>query len=165
VIEPRLIPLRTHDGRVRAYAIVDAADYDWLVQWKWHLASAGYAVRQSSRTAGRQHPIPMHRVLLSLPREDKRQGDHVNGNRLDNRRENLRVVERAENAQNRRSQRGSSSGHRGVAWNVRRQKWYAYARLNGVLHHLGVFDDEDEAARVVEAFRSNHMPHSIEAVA
>lgn len=159
------IPLRARDGSVRAYAIVDDADFDWLNQWRWFLdrGRKGYAMRQERIRPGLQRPIAMHRFILGLERGDPRQGDHRNSNSLDNRRVNLRIVPPGANAQNRVSNHNSTSRYRGVYWSPAAGKWYACARLNKKLHHLGVYDDEHEAGRVAAAFRAKHMPFANEA--
>jgi hypothetical protein len=104
----------------------------------------------------------MHRFVLGLRKGDPRKVDHKNRNRLDNRRENLRVVTSAENAQNLERNYGRSR-HRGVAWHKVTKKWRAVVRLDGRQHHLGYFDDEDEAGAVASAFRAQHMPFSSDA--
>lgn len=159
----RKIPLRRRDGSLRGFAVVDAEDYDWLNQWRWFMDNNGYAVRQIRVAVGRQHPMPMHRQILGLEIGDARQGDHLNRERLDNRRSNLRIVTKGANAQNRNRSRGGTSKYRGVCWNARVGKFYAYARLNYKLHHLGVFEDEKDAAEAAASFRREHMPHSVEA--
>lgn len=77
-------------------ALVDDADFEWLSQWKWYaIWSPGikgfYAVRRGRLPDGRRSLIRMHRQILGLDMADKRQGDHVNHDTLDNRRENLVV--------------------------------------------------------------------------
>lgn len=160
------IPLRARDGSVKARAIVDDTDADWLNQWRWTLLPSGYAYRHMSRGPGLGHlHIYMHRSLLGLEQGDGRIGDHINGNKLDNRRRNLRVVTRHGNAQNVLSTKGSTSRHRGVSWNTDRQKWVAQAWINGRQTPLGRYDSEEEAAAVASAARAAHMPYSRDALA
>jgi HNH endonuclease len=78
------------------HAIVDDEDYSYLVQWKWCFARSangelGYAMR-SDYSSGKSKTVLMHRVVLerTLGRELTREAIHRNGNRLDNRRSNLR---------------------------------------------------------------------------
>lgn len=96
------IPLRNRFKEIIAYALVDDEDFDWLNQSRWCLSSHGYAIRNvptPERGIIGRH-IAMHRELLDLKFGDPRQGDHVNRDRLDNRRCNLRVATHAENMQN-----------------------------------------------------------------
>ena len=143
--ETRRIPLRRRDGTIVAYALVDAADYEWLNRWRWCLDSKGYAAR-GERRAGKQRHIRMHRQILGLEHGDSRQGDHINLDRLDYRRENLRIAPRGakDNQQNVPSQAGTSR-YRGVTWNKECRKWQARVTLDGKNHYLGLFDDEVEA--------------------
>ncbi len=75
-------------------AIVDDADYVRLVGFKWFAAIANghtYAARTLQARGGGQRMVLMHRVLLGEPDGIVR---HINGDGLDNRRENLRLVPR-----------------------------------------------------------------------
>jgi hypothetical protein len=159
------IPLRRHDGTIRALALVDAEDFEWLTQWRWHLAGNGYATRNVPLPSGKQYPVRMHRQLLGLERGDPRQGEHRNRDRLDCRRGNLRIAERGmkDNLQNVGSHACSSSRYRGVSWHGQTRKWAARVILDGKAHWLGVFANEAEAAAVASAWRAEHMPFSEDA--
>ncbi len=161
------IPLRRRDGTIRAYALVDAVDFEWLSQWRWCLGADGYAMRNEwlAGRARKQRTVLMHRAILGLEPGDPRQGDHVNRDRLDYRRENLRIAERAEkdNQQNVPANAGSSSQYRGVCWDKQHRKWKAQVQLDGRQHYLGYFPDEAEAGTVAASFRAEHMPFSAEA--
>ena len=125
------------------YALVDAADYEWLSRHKWHCNGSGYAAR---REKGKL--ILMHREIMPPPR-----GlvvDHVNRNKLDNCRSNLRVCTHAENLRNRPQKRGSSSRFRGVGRRKDRKRCYARLVFEGKQIWLGCFDDEVEAARAYD---------------
>ncbi len=124
------------------YALVDAADYDWLKQWTWHLHN-GYATRREN---GRT--IYMHREIVKAP--EGTPVDHTNHNKLDNGRRNLRLCTREENTRNRRKRAGSSSRFKGVGYWRRRHNWYATISLGGLPFWLGYFADEIEAARAYD---------------
>lgn len=81
--------------------------------------------------------------------------DHVNGIRNDNRWVNLREATRAQNALNRRSNAGSSSGYVGVSWCAPNKKWRVQTTLDGVKKHVGLFQTEEEAASAFDAIRAN----------
>jgi HNH endonuclease len=125
------------------FAIVDDKDYDWLNQWKWSIKNSRgilYATR-STGSRGEQITIWMHRLIMKSPQE--MEVDHVNGNGLDNRRENLRIVTRAENLRNRKTFKNSKSGFKGVVFNPVNGKWR-------VTINLGTFDTPEKAARVYD---------------
>lgn len=91
--------------------------------------------------------------------------DHINGNTLDNRSENLRIVKPFENSQNRTgAQRNSKTGLRGVSWNSRKRKWQAQIKVKNIRKHLGYFDCATEAEEAVKTARRLEMPFSKEAL-
>ncbi len=71
--------------------------------------------------------------------------DHINGNRADNRIENLRDVSRSTNSKNGRRRRNNTSGIMGVDWRPSAQKWRARICDGGVGVHLGYFDNLADA--------------------
>lgn len=121
--------------------IVDDDMYEYLTCWDWHYAT-GYAKR-ADWDNGKMKIIRMHHIILPL--KDGLQCDHINGNRLDNRKENLRLVTKAQNMMNRGLQKNSTSGYKGV--NKHQGKWRAYILEYGKQKHLGVFKDKKEAAK------------------
>lgn len=149
------IPLRARDGSVRAYATVDDGDYEWLSQWPWHLRD-GYAVRTVYLGRGRMTTEAMHALVAG-----GRGPDHRNGDKLDNRRENLRLITHAQNAQNYRRRMSTVTGVRGVT-RARGGQYMARVMLDGRSHYLGLHATVAQAAAVVRAFRSEHMPFSEE---
>jgi hypothetical protein len=157
-----LIPLRRRDGSVRAYAVVDAADADWVNQWRWSLNYNGYAVR-TDRSEGRQRTIRLQRALLGLSEHDTHEADHIDRDRLNNRRRNLRALPAVSaNRQNQSSHKGSTSQYRGVSWNARLGKWAAHVRIEGRSTYLGAFEREIDAAEAARKARHEHMPHAVD---
>lgn len=73
--------------------------------------------------------------------------DHINGDKLDNRIANLRRASPAQNSANTRGHPGSKSGLKGAHWHARRGRWTSQIRSGGKRHHLGVFDNKEDAAR------------------
>lgn len=155
------IPLLSQRGDVRAHAIVDAADAAWAGQWRWS-QHHGYAERGES-IDGKLVVIALHRELLGLPRvSDGRQGDHINRNRLDDRRSNLRIVPKGKNPQNMGNKRGTSSQYRGVSWSAKMKKWLVQVNINGRSKYFGVFDSEEDAAKRAQEVRRLHMPYAVD---
>lgn len=156
----RALPVHKRGG-IRCFAWVDEEDWPLVSQHRWHLAH-GYVMRRAKKEGLRQTTLPLHREIMGLQPGDRRQVDHRNHRPTDCRRRNMRVVSLAENHQNRQSwgDRNTSSKYRGVSWNKRSRKWWAYYRLNGQLIVLGYYHDEDEAGRVAAEARALHMPFS-----
>lgn len=137
------------------FAIVGPRDYKYLMQWKWYYDN-GYAVR-NDYTNGHTR-VRMHRVVLErMGFKDFPDSDHINRNRLDNRRGNLRAVVRSQNIYNSSKRKDNTSGYKGVSWHRRHKKWYSTIMLNGKHHYLGQFDDKVEAAQAYnEAAKECH---------
>lgn len=155
------IPLRAKDGSLKAYALIDATDAEWANQWRWHCDSRGYAARCQS-TNGRVKQYLLHRELLGLVRDDGKDVDHINRDRLNNRRANLRVILPGEQPQNVPANCGSSSPYRGVSLSLTTGKWSARVQFQRREYLLGLFDSEEEAAEVARAERMRLMPYAID---
>ncbi len=131
------------------FAIVDAEDYSFLSRWKWQHSNNGYALRTTNvggrvKNGGKRVTILMHRLILQPP--DGMVVDHINGNKLDNRRENIRISSQSENCQSRRMAKNNTSGFKGVSWGERSKKWLSYITIKGKLKLLGEFKDPISAA-------------------
>lgn len=124
------------------YAYVDAADYEWLSQWKWHLFN-GYAVRC---TGGKS--ILMHREIMPPP--EGMIVDHRDGNRRNNYRTNLRICDFRDNARNMVKRPGCTSRYKGVSLDRRLGRWRAMIQFERRQIAGGYFDDEVEAAKVYD---------------
>jgi hypothetical protein len=157
---PIEIPLRARNGSVVAVTIVDAVDGALAVH-TWRLRASGYAGRNVG-PRGQQVAEYLHRVILGLRPGDPLEVDHINRNRLDNRRANIRVVTHAQNMQNRGSKPDATSPYRGVSWNTKEQKWDARVRIGSRVYWVGYFDDGLEAAEAVTAERMRLMPFTVE---
>lgn len=156
------IPLYARDGSIRAHALIDATDTEFVNRWRWTEAR-GYAVRWARDENGALHRIDLHRELLGLKRGDRREVDHKNRVRLDDRRSNLRVVTKAENSQNKPSYPGTSR-FRGVAYIQSRRRWSAYVGTGGRTVFQGYFKTEEEAAHAASRARRELMPFAVEPV-
>lgn len=157
-----LIPLRDRTKAVIAHAIVDAADMPDVGRFEWCLNANGYAWRNDWKNRPRH--VYLHRHLAGGKPGDGLYVDHVNRDKLDNRRANLRLLTPRESAQNKPSIGGTSS-HRGVHWDAHRSKWAAHVQLDGIMHALGRFASEEEAAGVARQWRLEHMPATVEDIA
>lgn len=143
-------------------AIVDDRDFELLSAYKWTAHDKNrktfYAVRlvYPNGKYGAAVSIKMHRLILGVNDPDV-WVDHIDGNGLNNTRENLRVCTRAENQQNRGANRNNKSGFKGVIACKRSGKWIAKIMANRKSTHIGRFDTPEEAhAAYVRAAESLH---------
>jgi len=131
-----------------AVALVDDADFFRLLKLarRWSLATRGrtrYAVRWE-KIDGVRTCIYLHRWILDAP--PGKVVDHINGNGLDNRRANLRIVTQAENMLNQTTPRKASSGFAGVAFVPSSGNWRAYVNVGNRQVSIGVWPTPELAA-------------------
>ena len=136
-------------------ALVDDEDFEWLSKWKWCADKTSrngnyYAARYPRKNENRSKKyIRMHREILGA--KPCAQGDHRDGNGLNNCRDNLRVCTHAQNQQNKRISKKNTSGFKGVHWHSLTGKWRAQIKANGKRMHLGLFANPVQAAHAYDA--------------
>lgn len=123
-------------------SLIDECDSD-LSFHKWIFHQEGYARKSGSEV------VLLHRVILErmIQRglEDSEIPDHISGDGLDNRRNNLRIATTSQNQANRKAPKNNTSGYKGVHFYKPLQKWVAYIRVNYKRHHLGYFATPEAA--------------------
>lgn len=140
--EYKEIPLT--QGKV---TIVDSDDYEYLSQFKWYYAQ-GYAVRNTRNINGKRQQMRMHRVIAETPEEMVT--DHINGDTLDNRKNNLRNVTYHENTFNAKKKTKAMSKYKGVS--KFKGKTHSFYKYTAKLQHnkerilIGYFPTEKQAA-------------------
>jgi hypothetical protein len=122
------------------FAIVDDNDFEWINKWKWHYIK-GYAVRTISSTFKK---IYMHREINKTP--EGLYTDHIDQNKLNNTRSNLRTCNLQENDRNRKKQKNNTSGYKGVCYAKDRGKWRSRIKVNSVYFWIGNFNNAKDAA-------------------
>ena len=125
---------------------------DVLPRWntRYALKEAFTAVRQGYRTGAIHNRLyQAHRVVWAMHNGEwpKGQIDHINGDRSDNRIENLRDVDAFQNSQNSRLRTDNTSGTPGVTFFKERGQWTARICVNGKRHHLGYFSSAEDASK------------------
>jgi hypothetical protein len=113
------------------FAVVDEKDFVWLNQWRWCLGN-GYAVRRDNKN---KKTIYMHRIINKTIKG--METDHVNRNKLDNRRFNLRTVSMSKNKLNTGLWKHNTNGYKGVSKNKRDNNWTARIQINNKFIFLG----------------------------
>lgn len=136
----KLIPLTRGE-----FALVDSCDYEVFMKHLWFCHATGYAVR-GDYSGPKRKAIIMHRVINGTP--NGMLSDHINRIRLDNRRCNLRHVNRLQNSWNRTIGPRNKTGFKGVYYD--RNKWRSMFWLNKKKVDLGRFETPQEAH---EAYR------------
>lgn len=124
-------------------------DKEFVLSRKWHITAQGYAATNVIKD-GKKTTVLLHRMLLGLYNSEYHT-DHINGNRLDNRRDNLRKCTQKENNRNGRAY--SKSGYLGVVYDSYKTKSgtqiriKAQIRIDGKNINLGRFSSEADAAK------------------
>lgn len=127
--------------------LIDLDDFEYLNQYSWYLfdnhGRNQYALRYSR--SKKQSTIRMHRDVLKIT-DSSIHIDHINGNGLDNRKNNLRIASIRQNAQNQKIRKDNISGYKGVSFIRKSNKWRTCICVNGKNKHLGCFETKEEAA-------------------
>lgn len=114
----------------------------------WHVRKA-YGRKEGSFYIGSRDgnkTILIHRFITGVTKRDDIV-DHINGDALDNRKENLRVCDHNKNAMNKGENKSNKSGRKGVFWYTycKTPKWMATIKVDSKTIHLGYFEDFEEA--------------------
>lgn len=137
----------------KTYILFDRKDFKIIDRYVWHLHSAGYAATNDKyyyRSTKKRRMIYMHRLIMDAPKD--KCVDHINGNRLDNRKCNLRLCAKSENLDNSRKYGKTTSAYMGVYWDKNRLKWHANISIKNRHIHIGSFDKEIDAAKARDVY-------------
>lgn len=140
------IPLSQQGKNAGKYfALVDDEDYERLNKNFWQVHSTGKGIYASckKRENGKQICYLMHRMILNCNNGEII--DHIDGNTLNNQKNNLRVCTFTQNAQNKKKQRNNKSGYKGV--DVHRNKWRATIAVKRKTINIGIYKTPVAAAR------------------
>ena len=108
------IPLKNKNKEIIDYSIVSEEDYLELNKYKWYISNNEYVEGKYNNKT-----ISMHKFIMNiiLNKDSKNKiVDHINSNKFDNRRDNLRIVTHSENARNRTKHKNSTSKYYGVSY-------------------------------------------------
>lgn len=100
--------------------LVDESDIPLVNSVHWYI-NEGYLFNQTKEFGKRR----LHRMILGLPKGDRRVVDHINRNKLDNRRSNLRIVEQGDNCRNKSLRKDNRTGFVGVHRDTGKNSFYA----------------------------------------
>ena len=137
------------------FALIDDIDYAFLSQWNWRVDPHGYAIRHSLKSEHGEGPrttVKMHRSVLQRVETLIKNVDHINRDKLDNRRSNLRQATTSQNGQNTNPRRR----FKGVYFSKDRQKFRARIFASRWID-LGYFDDIVDAAKAYNKAALEHF--------
>lgn len=127
--------------------LVDECDRVLIEKYTWHVFNekTPYPRATVKKEDGSFELLFLHRIILNIS-DPKVFADHINGNKLDNRRCNLRLSTHLQNTKNRKSYENSTSEYVGVSWHKHASKWRAMIKSK----HLGYFDTQEDAAKAYD---------------
>lgn len=133
--------------------LIDEDDYEIFSKHHWCISGNGYAVRSRNRfdDQTKDKTLYLHREILGLTNGDCHAVDHINRNRLDNRKENLRICTQQHNASN-REKYNKSSNYKGVYLDERNGKYVACITYNKKKIMIGKFETAVEAAKAYDYY-------------
>lgn len=136
------IVLYNNKGKEVARTIIDVEDVEKVKKYKWHLHCKGYVV-----TAVKKKRVILHHFILMVKPNQRRQVDHRDQDKLNNRKSNFRFCIQRENLWNSGKRKTNTSGFKGVSWVKESCKWVAGIGVNYKTIHLGCFKKKKDAAR------------------
>ncbi len=136
----KTLMLRRYKGRKPLTVKLSDEDYDVVTRHSWWRNVHGYVV---ARIDGKE--VYLHRLIMGYP--DGLVVDHINGDRLDNRRSNLRVCKIKENVRNAQRPSNNTSGHTGVSYRKDRDRYRAYIMVDRKQIALGNYETLEEAVK------------------
>lgn len=151
-MEPDFKELQLING---GFCLVSTEDFERLSKYRWHKrACDGYASRTEYKN-GKFKTIRMHREIVN-PGEGF-VVDHANRDRLDNRRENLRIASRSQNTANSIMSSRNTSGYKGVHFRKEQNRWRAFICVNKKGISLGQYATAEEAAHAYNEAASKYF--------
>ena len=137
-----------YDSKGRTF-LISPCDIELIERYTWHINSKGYVRRHGGKENGKWVKSYLHRDILK-PSEAE-QVDHVNGNKADNRRTNLRLCSNMQNQYNRPVRRHNTSGATGVWFRKITGNWVAEIKADGKKKTIGEFKNKSDAIQAREA--------------
>lgn len=141
------------EDRKGASFSVDDDDWSRLQRYTWHVVRPDgrkcYVRSHIRDESGKQRTVYLHRLVMNAG--VGQEVDHINGDGLDNRKENLRFATRQENCRNSPKRAGTLSQFKGVYRDPKSGRWRAYIRVNYRMIWLGYFESERDAALAADS--------------
>lgn len=133
IVKDKIVELHIDDK----IAIIDLDDLDKVAKYQWNIGTHGYAYSGAGK-----NQITLHRLILD---SNKQTIDHLNRNKLDNRKSNLRECSQSQNAMNKGKLSTNTAGYKGVC-KTKTGRWQAQLNYEGKSYYLGLYDTAEDAA-------------------
>ena len=133
------IVIYNHHCEEIARALIDLDDINKIKKYKWSLKGNGYI-------AAGDNGVMLHKIITNTNKNEI--VDHINGNKLDNRKSNLRICTYTQNNINKCIQSNNKSGYPGVRWDERAKKWKVRITVNKKQLYLGYFINKEDVIKV-----------------
>ena len=140
----RQIILHNKQKEITGYSNVSEEDYEYVNKYKWHLSTGGYAQSHINKKS-----VFLHRYIYTeILKQDINSCiiDHIDNNRLNNTRDNLRIASYTENTRNRKKKENATSKYRGVSFNINKKLWQASIKIHNFLTLTADYKHEECAA-------------------
>ena len=136
--------------------LVDNDDYERILCRHWYMNQSLYKKHHLHYFVNdlvynkKKVSTYLHRFIMNMDNIDKRVVDHINGNTLDCRKQNLRICSTKDNVRNQKISKSNSSGYKGVQLHSTSKKWLVKIMVDGHSIFLGLYADPKEAAIVYD---------------
>lgn len=141
---------RDKNGNVNGTFLIDLDIVDFVKTHKIYKSNEGYAsykIKKDDKTLN----MRLHRYIMDVHNQSSSIFiDHINQNKYDNRRSNLRITTQEGNNRNVKEYSHNTSGHKGVSWSKQRNCWESYIHKNNKKINLGLYHDFNKAVAVRE---------------
>lgn len=127
----------------KGVALVDDKDYDMLMKYKWCFCDS-YAQTSITISPKNQKTYRMTHFINNISKD--KETDHIDHNKLNNQKYNLRIVTRSQNMMNKSCHKNTTSEFKGVSWKTSNKKWVAQISINKKVNYIGLFNSEINAA-------------------
>jgi len=151
-------------GKRGGYALVDDEDFEMLSKFNWNNTKNGYPSRYLLNESFVERPKRytrqyMHTLIMGSRIKEGFVIDHINRNKLDNRKKNLRFLDFSQSMLNRKIHSNNTSGHKGVYWHKAAKKYMVEVQYRNTKYYLGLFAKKEDAIKKVKEFCNYNLDY------
>lgn len=126
--------------------LIDKEDFEKIKNYDWHISTHDIPNKlYYFRCQKGEQTVRLHREIMGCTYKDGREVDHINGDTLDNRKQNLRVCSHSQNGKNMKINKRNNTGYKGISWHPRDKCYQARIGVNNKRIYLGYFDNPEDA--------------------